>query len=145
MVQSSIKAVFLTPKPISTSINMTKEHLFNTYGEYILFLFIHVANADFTVKGSEIDVILSKMEDYFPEEHSSDFLRDLFVKLSSEYDSLNDSDIKNIIYNNYKKFQESASTTGRVFVDLHEVINADGYIDETEVKVLQELKSLLEL
>jgi uncharacterized tellurite resistance protein B-like protein len=122
---------------------MTKEHLFETYGEYILFLFIHVANADFTVKGTEIDVILQKMEDYFPEIESEDELRDMFVRLTSEYDNLNDSDINNVIYSNFKKFEASHAATSRILVDLHEIINADGYIDESETKVLEDLKNLL--
>lgn len=124
---------------------MNKNHLFESYGEYILFLFIHVANADFAVKGVEIDVILQKMEDYFPDIEDEEVLRNLFVKLTDEYDTLNDTDINHVIFNNFMKFKTSNANTSRILVDLHEIINADGYIDESETRVLSDLKKLLEI
>jgi hypothetical protein len=46
---------------------MEKQHIFDQYQEFILFLLIHVGNSDYSLKSAEIEVILSKMEDYFPD------------------------------------------------------------------------------
>lgn len=122
---------------------MNANHEFDTYPEYLLFLFIHTANADYSFKGAEVDVILNKMEVYFQEGETTEELHDLFVKMKDAYDKLGDYDIKTIIFNNYKKFSGKGGNKDRIFIDLHEIISADGYIHEDETRVIEELKILL--
>lgn len=122
---------------------MNSEHLFDTYPEYLLFLFIHTANADYSFKGAEIDVILSKMEIYFQEDRTNEGLQNTFLKMKDEYDKLSDTDIRQVIYSNYRKFSIHGNNKDRIFIDLHEIISADGYIHEDETRVIEELKSLL--
>jgi uncharacterized tellurite resistance protein B-like protein len=124
---------------------MDKHHIFNEYQEFILFLLIHVGNSDYSLKSAEIEVILSKMEDYFPDVEETDELRSTFVNYQDNYQELNDSDINHIIYSNYLHYKDKAINANRILNDLNEVIMADGLIHEMETKTLESLKKLLNI
>ncbi|MFT4804021.1 MAG: putative tellurite resistance protein B-like protein [Marivirga sp.] len=124
---------------------MDKHHIFSAYQEFILFLLIHVGNSDYSLKSAEIEVILSKMEDYFPDIEESDELRSTFVNYQDNYQELNDSDINHIIYNNYLHYKDREINANRMLNDLNEVIMADGLIHEMETKTLESLKKLLNI
>ncbi|GAB3338250.1 hypothetical protein GCM10027429_23250 [Marivirga atlantica] len=122
---------------------MEKQHIFDQYQEFILFLLIHVGNSDYSLKSAEIEVILSKMEDYFPDIEDTDELRSTFISYQDDYQELNDSDINHIIYHNYLHFKDKHVNANRIMNDLNEVIMADGLIHEMETKALESLKKLL--
>ena len=124
---------------------MDKHHIFEQYQEFISFLLIHVGNSDYSLKTSEIEVILSKMEDYFPEIEDTDELRTKFVSFQDNYESLSDSDINHIIYHNYLHYKDREINANRIMNDLNEVIMADGLIHDMETKTLESLKKLLNI
>jgi uncharacterized tellurite resistance protein B-like protein len=124
---------------------MTKELIMYPYPEFIGFLLIHVGNSDFSLKRAEIEVILSKMEDYFPDVEDMDELRTHLVTLQDEYEELNDSDINQIIYHNYLHFRDRQINADRIINDLQEVIMADGLIHERETKTFESIKKLLNI
>ncbi len=124
---------------------MDKHYLFKDYQGFIIFLLVHIGNSDYTMKGSEIEVILSKMEDYFPEIDDMDTLRNRFIFLLDEYAKMNDSDINHMIYHNYIKFRDQKINSQRILNDLQEVIMADGLIHEKETKTFESIKKLLDL
>ena len=124
---------------------MDKHHIFEQYQEFISFLLIHVGNSDYSLKTSEIEVILSKMEDYFPEIEDTDELRTKFVSFQDNYESLSDSDINHIIYHNYLHYKDKEINANRIMNDLNEVIMADGLIHDMETKTLESLKKLLNI
>ncbi|MBK6266244.1 TerB family tellurite resistance protein [Marivirga sp. S37H4] len=124
---------------------MNKHHIFDQYQEFIIFLLIHVGNSDFSLKGAEIEVILAKMEDYFPDIDDMDELRNEFVNIQDEYEELNDSDINHLIYHNYLNFRDKQINAVRILNDLQEVIMADGLIHERETKTFESIKKLLDI
>lgn len=124
---------------------MDKHHIFGSYQEFILFLLIHVGNSDYSLKGSEIEVILSKMEDYFPEIDDMDILRSKFVSLKDEYDELSDTSINHLIYHNYLSYKNDSINADRIVNDLQEVIMADGFIHDQETKTMETIKKLLNI
>ncbi|GAA5028143.1 hypothetical protein GCM10011506_15270 [Marivirga lumbricoides] len=124
---------------------MDKQHIFKQYQEFIIFLLVHIANSDFTIKGAEIEVIISKMEDYFPDIEDLDKLRSKFVNIQEAYESLNDGDINHLIYHNYLTFKDTAIHPDRIVNDLQEVILADGLIHERETQTFESIKKLLDI
>lgn len=122
---------------------MEKDHIFAKYEEFILFLLIHIGNADYSLKGAEIEVILSKMEDYFIDIDDTDELRSKFIQFKDEYEELSDSVINNIIYSNYLHFNKKEIHATRIINDLQEVIMADGFIHDMETKAFDQVKKLL--
>ena len=124
---------------------MDKQHIFKQYQDFIIFLLVHIANSDFSMKGAEIEVIISKMEDYFPDVEDLDKLRSKFVNIQEAYESLNDSDINHLIYYNYLGFKDTAVHPERIVNDLQEVILADGLIHERETKTFESIKKLLNI
>ncbi len=115
--------------------------LFETQEEFILFLFLHIANADFSVGQSEIDVILTKMEDIFPVELD---IHELFISMKDYYDKLENADIERVIVENFKKFKLGLSNTDRILNDIYEIITADGIIQETETAAIDKIRSLID-
>jgi uncharacterized tellurite resistance protein B-like protein len=124
---------------------MDKHHIFKNYESFILFLLIHVGSSDYSLKGSEIEVILSKMEDYFPDIEDMDQLRSKFVALKDEYEEQSDSDINHIIYHNYLHYKNDRINANRIMNDLQEVIMADGFIHDMETKTIEAIKKLLNI
>jgi uncharacterized tellurite resistance protein B-like protein len=124
---------------------MDKHYLFKEYQEFIIFLLIHIGNADYTLTGPEIEVILSKMEDYFPDVDEMDTLRNKFIYYKDEYEEMNDTDINHLIYDNYLKFRDQQINSQRILNDLQEVIMADGLIHDKETKTFESIKKLLDM
>lgn len=114
--------------------------LFENQEEFILFLFIHIASADFSVGHSEVDVILAKMEDIFPVELD---IHDYFIIMKDYYDKLNNDTIEKVIVENFRKFKLGLSNTDRILNDIYEIISADGIIQETETAVIDKLRKML--
>lgn len=124
---------------------MNEHHIFKQYQDYIIFLLVHIANSDFSMKGAEIEVIISKMEDYFPDVEDLDKLRSKFVNMQESYEALSDSDINHLIYHNYLNFKDTEVNAQRIVNDLQEVILADGLIHERETKTFESIKKLLDI
>ena len=116
---------------------MNKEHIFKKCEEFILFLLLHIANSDYSLKLEEIEVILAKMEGYFPDVEDTDKLRSTFVSFEDAYQELSDSDINHIIYYNYLHYRDERINAERIMNDLIEVILADGLIHERETKTIE--------
>lgn len=124
---------------------MNKHHIFKQYHDFIIFLLVHIANSDFSMKGAEIEVIISKMEDYFPDVEDMDTLRSKFVNMQEAYEALNDTDINHLIFHNYLNFKDTEVHAERIMNDLQEVILADGLIHERETKTFDSIKKLLDI
>ena len=122
---------------------MDKHYIFKNYESFILVLLIHVGGSDYSLKGSEIEVILSKMEDYFRDIEDKDELRLKFITLKDEYEELADSDINHIIYQNYLHYKQNKINAERIMNDLQEVVMADGLIHDMETKTMESVKKLL--
>ncbi len=112
---------------------------FDQYVEYLIFLFLHVAHADFTVKSSEINSIISKIDKNFPEAPDP---HSLFLDIKDMYENLNDDEIESTVVSNLHKFDGELQPE-KVIRDLHDIIASDGLIMENELKLFKKLKSML--
>ena len=123
---------------------MSTTHIeFKSYEEFVLFLLIHIANADHMFKLDEAIVILTKMEDMFDTEDGVDKLLSIFMQMQDSYDQLKDDDISGIIKSHLVKFKITQDNADRLFNELYEVVNADGHIHENETQAVERIKKLV--
>ena len=112
---------------------------FKSFKEYILYLYIHIAFADGSIHEKEKELIMERMKILFPGE-DLDARYDAIVTTyiaeagnSSEIIQGAHDQFKNVHF--YKKY--------KVFLDLYEIINADGVIQESEQQALEKLKKVI--
>lgn len=124
---------------------MSTDHntAFDNYEEFVLFLLIHIANADHMFKLDEAIVILTKMEDMFDTDQGVDKLLNIFMQMQDQYDGLSSDQITVVIKENVDKFKIKGDLADRLFNELYEVVNADGHIHENETKAIERIKKIV--
>jgi len=114
----------------------------NQFKDFVLFLYIHMANVDGEYHPKEHEVILEKMSKLFPE---SDH-QQLLDKAIAEYNSIDKADLKDVIKNTFDKFSHvKFSQKYKVYRDMFDIIHADGKVDERETVAVNELKAIIDL
>ena len=114
-----------------------------SFADFVLFLYIHMAHADSEFHSLEKGVILEKMLKVFPHEENRD---KKFEDAVSEYRSIDQSKVTSIIRDTFKHFdQVKFAQKYKVYTDMYDIINADGRVDESETKALNELKQIIEM
>lgn len=119
---------------------MNSKRELNSYQEYLLFLFIYLANSDFSVHILEIDTIYSKMKDLFPRESD---LGVVYKKIKGKYDDLELEEIESLIEENFKIFKAQISNTEQLFEDFFDIITSDGIVQDYEIEALDKIKRLI--
>ena len=114
--------------------------LFENYQQFLLFLYVHIAEADLEVKISEIEVIISKMKKLFPEVSN---LNKLFSEVQRHYESLSKEQVDLIIKDNFEKFSRIRNNAELIFDDLFEIIYADDVVHDLEIESIRPIKALL--
>lgn len=117
--------------------------LFNTFSDFVLFLYVHMAHADGEYHPSEQEVILQRMPKLFPTE--KDAKRKLDQCLT-EYRKIKTGEVKTMILNNFQHFDHIRfSQKYKVYTDMFAIVHADGKVHEAEERALKELKDIIDL
>ncbi len=114
----------------------------DTFAEFVLFLYIHMAHADGEYHQTEEDTIRGKLGKLFPNDPNPE------VKLKNElakYRSLKADDIKGLIHDTFFHFdQVKFSQKYKVYTDMFDIVHADGKVHEAEERALKELKTIID-
>jgi uncharacterized tellurite resistance protein B-like protein len=123
--------------------NRTSMVLHNNFADFVLFLYVHMAHSDSDYHSAEIEVIRDKMAKIFPKEiNHEQKLQDAVA----QYKSLTKANIYAVIEGSFKHFDKvKFSQKYKVYTDMYDIINADGVIDESETKALEELKKIIDI
>ncbi len=117
--------------------------LHTSFADFVLFLYVHMAHSDGDYHDAEKKVILEKMSKIFPKEMDHTHKLEVSVK---EYRALESSKIASVITDSFKHFDKVKFTQKyKVYTDMYDIINADGVIDESETKALEELKKIIDI
>jgi len=116
----------------------------NTFADFVLFLYVHVAHADGVFHELEISLVRDKMVKLFhPEEV------DLDVKLGEaikQYNTFDKNQLRILFRDTFDHFiNVKFAQKYKVYIDMYDIINADGKIDESETKALNELKEIIDI
>ncbi len=117
--------------------------LHNSFQDFVLFLYIHMALADKYLHPSEESVILDKMSRLFPTEADPKKKFDEAVK---QYESLSYEAAIETIRTSFKHFDQiKFAQKYKVYTDMYDVINADGKVEEAEKIALDSLKEIINM
>ena len=114
-----------------------------SFQDFVLFLYIHMALADQYLHPAEESVILEKMSKIFPSEENPKKKFDAAVLY---YESLSHEEAMQIIRDTFKHFdQVKFAHKYKVYTDMYDVINADGKVEEAEKIALEALKEIINI
>lgn len=113
-----------------------------SFSDFVLFLYIHMAHADNEPHEEEKKIILEKMHKLF---QNAD-LEKKYSEACEQYLRLSPTDINSIIKHSFRHFKDvKLSSKYKVYTDMYDIIHADGRIDESETAALNELKEIIEM
>jgi len=114
-----------------------------TFSDFVLYLFVHMAYADGALHPDEENAILEKMNRHFPIEGDH---KVKFDKAVVDYQKINPSENHAIIKDSFKHFDHIRfSQRYKIYTDMYDIIQADGKIQESETKAINELKEIIHL
>ncbi|MCC5921304.1 MAG: TerB family tellurite resistance protein [Cyclobacteriaceae bacterium] len=120
---------------------MSSNFTLNNYNEFLLFLYIHISESDFTAQRKEVELILEKMEFIFSENEDH---YDIFMNMRENYEKLNFEEVEKVIMQTYDRYKlQYDKMSDKIFKDLYEIVLADGHVDQFETKALNRLKELI--
>ena len=116
----------------------------DTFKDFVLFLYVHMAHADGEFHESEVRLVRDKMEKLFhPDEVNIDAKLKEAIK---QYESFDKTKLKVLFRDTFDHFNTiKFAQKYKVYSDMYDIIHADGRIDESETKALQELKEIIDI
>lgn len=114
-----------------------------SFSDFVLFLYVHMAHADGEFHSLEKGVVLNKMGKIYPNESNRE---KKFNEAVNQYQSYDHNQVKSIIKDTFLHFdQVKFQQKYKVYTDMYDIINADGKIDASETKALDELKEIIDM
>jgi len=110
-----------------------------SFPDFILFVYVHLSNVDDNYDPKELATIKDKMKNLFPED--TDLEKKLYQAIR-EYNAFDKTKLDTFIYDSAKHFKNE-KTNQQVFESFHEIVKADGKIDQNEAKALDTLKQII--
>ena len=108
--------------------------------DFILFLYVHMSNADSTYDPVEMDVIKLKMALLFPQ--GTDMEKKLYQAIR-EYNGLDKTKMTDILKDSFAKFGDQFPSKSELYNDLQEIMLADGVEQSEEQDALELLKYMI--
>jgi uncharacterized tellurite resistance protein B-like protein len=114
-----------------------------TFADFVLFLYVHIAHADGEYHALEENVILGKVQKFFPDEAEA---RTKLRQAAEQYRATPAADVPGIIRDTFKHYRHvKFAQKYRIYTDMYDIINADGRVDESETQAVNELKEIINL
>ncbi|MBL7860582.1 MAG: TerB family tellurite resistance protein [Cyclobacteriaceae bacterium] len=114
-----------------------------TFSDFVLYLYVHIANADGALHDDEQRVVLEKMDKHFPLE--GDHKR-RFDETVMAYKKMVNVDHHQIIKDSFNHFDHiKFSQRYKIYADMYDIIHADGKVSEAETKAVNELKEIIDI
>jgi uncharacterized tellurite resistance protein B-like protein len=109
--------------------------------DFVLFLYVHLAQIDESYDPRELAVIKSRMKALFPE--GTDLERKLYQAIR-DYQKLDKSSIGKICADTIAFFNHSGSPfSAKLIRELEEIVKADGNLQQSEQQALDRLTEIL--
>lgn len=114
----------------------------NSFADFVLFLYVHMAHADGDLHVTEVKVIKEKMAKLFPGEN----VDTKFVSALDEYNAFDKKNLNKLFHASFAHFDTiKFAQKYRVYGDMYDIIYADGKVLESETKALEELKDIIDI
>ncbi|SKC82760.1 tellurite resistance TerB family protein [Ohtaekwangia koreensis] len=115
----------------------------SSFSDFVVFLYVHLSQADNSYDPSELSAIKGKMASLYPD--GTDIERKLYTAIR-EYNSFDSAKLSDLFLQTVKHFgQEQQLQKSNLLDAMQEIIRADGKVDQSETKALEALKQLIEI
>ncbi|HEX8059859.1 MAG TPA: TerB family tellurite resistance protein [Cyclobacteriaceae bacterium] len=115
----------------------------DTFADFVLFLYIHMAYADGVYHPAEKEAIAERVPKLFPGETD---VASKLAKAEKQYTSVDKSQIEDIIKDTFKHFNSvKFAQKYKVYTDMYDIVHADGKVEESETRALNHLKDIIEM
>lgn len=115
----------------------------DSFTDFVLFLYVHMAHADGDLHVTEVKVIKDKMAKLY---HNNEDLDKKFTAALDEYNAFDKKDLNKLFHASFAHFDTIRFTQKyRVYGDMYDIIYADGKVHEAEQKALDELKDIIDI
>jgi uncharacterized tellurite resistance protein B-like protein len=115
----------------------------DNFADFVLFLYIHMAHADGVYHPAEKDVIAERIPKLFPNETD---ITGRLARAEKQYDAVDKAQIETIIKDTFKHFNSvKFAQKYKVYTDMYDIIHADGKVEESETRALNQLKDIIEM
>lgn len=109
--------------------------------DFILFIYVHMSEADHNYDPKEMAIIKQKMSKLFGQE--VDFEKKLYQTIR-EYNSFDKNKLKELFQESFLHFKNDLNEKESVYKDLQEILLADGEMSADEKAALEKLKKMIE-
>jgi uncharacterized tellurite resistance protein B-like protein len=114
-----------------------------THKDFIVYLYMHIAYADGEFHAMERHMIHKKISALFPYHnnhyHLIDLQEEAYLAFAPEL-------VKDIITKSFTHFKElNFSLRYKIYMDLHDIVYADGKVLESEIRAVNELRRIINL
>lgn len=114
----------------------------DTFADFVLFLYVHMAHADGDLHVTEVKVIKEKMTKLY----QSEDLDKKFTAALDQYNAFNKSNLNKLFHASFAHFETiKFAQKYRVYGDMYDIIYADGKVEESEKRALDELKDIIDI
>jgi uncharacterized tellurite resistance protein B-like protein len=114
-----------------------------SFSDFVLFLYIHMALSDGFLHPREEIVILEKLTKLFPHEGDPKGKYDQAVEAYHAFDK---TGLEDFIHNSFKHFNHvKFAQRYKIYTDLYDIVHADGKVVELEMIALDALKKIIDL
>jgi uncharacterized tellurite resistance protein B-like protein len=114
-----------------------------SFSDFVLFLYVHMALSDGFLHSNEEIVILDKLTKLFPQEGNP---KKKFDDALAAYQNFDQSTLDEFIQHSYKHFnQVKFAQRYKIYTDMYDIMHADGKVDQGEMLALNTLKKIIDL
>lgn len=111
-----------------------------SFADFILFLYVHMSQADNTYDPKEMSVIKEKMETLFPA--GTDFEKKLYTTIR-QYNTFDKTGLKDLVKDSIHHFGKK-NALKNIYADVQDIFNADGKVDSSETNALEALRQIID-
>lgn len=115
----------------------------NSFPDFLLFLYVHMSEADHNYDPAEIALIKKKMLDLFPK--GTDLEQKLYRTIR-DYNDFDKSKLDALFKDTFERFRgANPELRETLFKNIQEIASADGAINSSESQALETLKRIIEV
>ena len=124
-------------------MNTTSMKVHESFSDFVLFLYVHMALSDGYLHPNEEIVILDKLTKLFPQEGDP---KRKFDEALASYNTFDLSILNEFIQHSFKHFnQVRFAQRYKIYTDMYDIIHADDKVDQAETEALNTLKRIIDL
>ena len=114
-----------------------------SFSDFVLFLYVHMALSDGFLHPNEEIVILDRLTRLFPHEGNP---KKKFDEALAAYNNFDISTLDEFIHFSFKHFNQiKFAQRYKIYTDMYDIMHADGKVDEAETRALDTLKKIIDL